>query len=33
MMNKVYDILGRPVASPQKGGVYIQNGKKVIQTY
>ena len=33
MMNKVYDILGRPVASPQKGGVYIQKGKKVIQTY
>jgi hypothetical protein len=33
MMNNIYDMLGRPVASPQKGGVYIQKGKKVIQTY
>lgn len=33
MMNNIYDILGRPVASPQKGGVYIQKGKKVVQTY
>lgn len=33
MMNNIYDMLGRPVTSPQKGGVYIQKGKKVIQTY
>jgi hypothetical protein len=33
MMNNIYDMLGRPVASPQKGGVYIQKGKKVVQTY
>ena len=30
MMNNIYDILGRPVTSPQKGGIYIQKGKKVI---
>ena len=27
---KCYDVLGREVANPQQGGVYIMNGKKVI---
>ena len=25
-----YDLLGRPVTSPQKPGIYIKNGKKFI---
>ena len=28
--NKVYDLSGRQVILPQKGGIYIKNGKKVI---
>ena len=27
---EVYDLLGRPVTSPQKPGIYIKNGKKFI---
>ena len=27
---KCYDVLGREVANPQQGGIYIMNGKKVI---
>ena len=30
MDNGVYDLLGRPVTSPQKPGIYIRNGKKFI---
>ena len=26
----VYDLLGRPVTSPQKPGIYIRNGKKIL---
>ena len=30
MDNGVYDLLGRPVTSPQKPGIYIRNGKKYL---
>jgi arabinan endo-1,5-alpha-L-arabinosidase len=26
----VYDLLGRPITSPQKPGIYIRNGKKIL---
>lgn len=29
--NAIYDLLGRPVANPLQGGVYIQNGQKMIR--
>ncbi len=29
--NQKYDILGRPIASPQQGTVYIQDGKKILR--
>ena len=27
--NRIFDILGQPVSSPVKSGIYIQNGKKI----
>ena len=30
MVNDYYDLQGRKVANPQRGGIYIRNGKKVI---
>ena len=30
LSTEVYDLMGRRVAQPQKGGVYIVNGKKVV---
>jgi len=28
--SKYHDLLGRPVTEPQRKGIYIQNGKKVV---
>ena len=28
--NSVYDLIGRKVERPQKGNIYIQNGKKFV---
>jgi hypothetical protein len=27
--NRIFDILGQPVNTPVKSGIYIQNGKKI----
>lgn len=31
--NCVYDLMGRKVINPQKGQVYIKNGKKILFAY
>ena len=28
--NSIYDLMGRKVERPQKGNIYIQNGKKFV---
>ena len=31
--NRIYDLNGREVINPQKGQVYIKNGKKILFAY